>query len=461
MMSNVRFLISALLLPCLAALPPAEASPPDALFLSRATSHIAESIRSLANYACTETIDREQQSATSTGFVRIDLVRLEVANIGGKELFAWPGAKKFQDKPIGAFVPGGLIGDGSFTIFADDLFVNGVGSMTVHGLEQLQGLPAVRIDYVVRPTKKSAFRIATEGGSAALGYSGSWWADPDTLDLLRLDIDFNAIPSPLRLAKASVSIEYGTMKSGNREALMPQSSGIEFLYLSGAISRNGIEFARCREFTGQTSIVFDGEQSGGGDASGRANAEAPDEAHDTRGTTFVLPSGLTIPLRLQTPIHPDTARVGDEISAIVEDDVSDGHRVWLPRGSIAHGRIRRIEQRRKEGAPQKENGYALAGIEFSEAEVGHNTAEFAARLQSIRMSAAIEMNHVEREESSQVETGNDLDKNFRLKLFEYRQSFDREVPGVGYLYMTAEPFHIPGGLLMVWRTEPLRESDWR
>jgi hypothetical protein len=87
-------------------------------------------------------------------------VRLEVAKTGGKELFAWPGSKNFQDRPIGAFVPGGLIGDGV-----------------------LQGRSAMRIDYVVRPTKKSAFKIATEGGSAALGYSGSWWADSETLDL--------------------------------------------------------------------------------------------------------------------------------------------------------------------------------------------------------------------------------------------------------------------------------------
>jgi hypothetical protein len=100
-------------------------------------------------------------------------------------------------------------------------------------------------------------------------------------------------------------------------------------------------------------------------------------------------------------------------------------------------------------------------MEFSEAEVGHDTAEFSADLQSIRMSVAIEMNHVEREESGQVLAGNDLSNNDRFKLFEYRESFDSKVPGVGYVYITVEPFSIPAGLPMVWRTEPLRESDWR
>jgi hypothetical protein len=175
----------------------------------------------------------------------------------------------------------------------------------------------------------------------------------------------------------------------------------------------------------------------------------------------VLPTGLTIPLRLRTPIDPGTARVGDEITAIVEDDVSDNHRVWLPRGSVAHGRIRRIEQRRKEGArAKKTDGYVLVGMEFSEAEVGHNTAEFAAELQSIRMSAVVEMNHVDKEESTEAVTGNDGLEN-RFLLFRYRESFDRQIPGVGYLYLTTEPFRISAGLPMVWRTEPLRASDWR
>jgi hypothetical protein len=202
----MRILFVAFLLSYATAFPQAGEPALDPLLLSRASAHIAESISALTNYTCVETIDREQRLPNTAAFGRIDLVRLEVAKSAGKELFAWPGARKFQDKPIAAFVPGGLIGDGSFSLFAEDLFINGVGSMKVHGREEIQGRPAIRIDYVVPPTKKSAFKIATEDGSAALGYSGSWWADPDSLDLIRLDISFDAIPPRLRLSEAGVTI---------------------------------------------------------------------------------------------------------------------------------------------------------------------------------------------------------------------------------------------------------------
>jgi hypothetical protein len=50
--SRMRFLGSALLLLRVAALAQTKEPPPDALFLSRATSHIAEAIGALRNYTC-------------------------------------------------------------------------------------------------------------------------------------------------------------------------------------------------------------------------------------------------------------------------------------------------------------------------------------------------------------------------------------------------------------------------
>ena len=93
--------------------------------LLRIVDHVRQEVAGIPNYTCVETIDRETQTANVNAFRRVDLVRLEVAKTGGKELFAWPGAGNFEEKPIGAFVGGGLIGDGSFSLFAEDLFVNG------------------------------------------------------------------------------------------------------------------------------------------------------------------------------------------------------------------------------------------------------------------------------------------------------------------------------------------------
>lgn len=85
----------------------------------------------------------------------------------------------------------------------------------------------------------------------AVGYSGSYWIDPETLDLIRVDIFADSIPFRLQLSKVRMSVEYGTLKAGIRKVTMPQSSVIEFVYRSGEVSRDDIEFARCPNLPGK------------------------------------------------------------------------------------------------------------------------------------------------------------------------------------------------------------------
>ena len=411
--------------------------PPDVLFLSRSTRHISQAIASFSNYTCTETIDREQKKPAANSFQRIDLVRLEVAKTGAKELFAWPGAARFEDRPITDFVGGGLIGNGVYSLFAEDIFVNHAASMKVFGPEQLRGRPAVRVDYTVHPMK-SAFTITTAAGSAVVNYSGSYWVDPNTLDLLRLDIAAEEIPAQLGLSSIGMSIEYGTRMSRNRPVVMALSSVIEMAHFSGDISRDDIEFTNCREFSGDANLIFGSEET--------VNSS---EGHPIAGKTFVLPGDLTIALRLEKPIDGRTASVGDAIEARVENDVRDRHRVWLPKGVLVHGRIRRLEYR------AQQSSYVLAGLEFSEAEVGNDRAEFIAQLESIQPSAAVEMDHAERKTSIRVNRpyGAGSGGTQQTTIVE---AFDRELAGVGYLYLTSEPFRLPEGFRTVWKTSNLR-----
>ena len=44
------------------------------------------------NYTCLETMERSQRWPRAKSFRPLDTVRLEVSNVDGKELLAWPGA---------------------------------------------------------------------------------------------------------------------------------------------------------------------------------------------------------------------------------------------------------------------------------------------------------------------------------------------------------------------------------
>jgi hypothetical protein len=246
-----------------------------------------------------------------------------------------------------------------------------------------------------------------------------------------------------------MSVEYGSMAAGSRIVAMPRSSVIEFTYRSGEISRDDIEFARCREFVGHSVVLFEGqEKAATNPADGVKRVESK--------RTFVLPPDLTIPVRLESEIDAGKALIGDEITAVVESDVRDSRRVWLPKGTLVKGRIRRLEVR--PGSAPKDQNYVLVGLEFSEANVGPDTADFAAELVAVRESVHVQAEHAERDVRKTYDV-QDSSARGTFLIVRYREYFDRVIPGVGYLYVTSEPYRIPAGFPMTWQTEALREAD--
>ena len=65
-------------------------TPPSAetLLLSRIREKIASNLASLPSYTCLETTERAERADRAPSFLVSDILQLEVAEIGGKELFA-------------------------------------------------------------------------------------------------------------------------------------------------------------------------------------------------------------------------------------------------------------------------------------------------------------------------------------------------------------------------------------
>src|SRR4051812_23135732 len=104
-----------------AALAAGEGSP-GTKFVNRARYHMSQMLTNLPNYTCLQTIERTQRMAPRKKPSLLDVVRIEVALVDGKELFSWPGSGKFVDTEIGEMVRGGAIGTGSFGLHAKSVF---------------------------------------------------------------------------------------------------------------------------------------------------------------------------------------------------------------------------------------------------------------------------------------------------------------------------------------------------
>src|SRR5690348_8335124 len=70
----------------------AQAPQRDAL-LPRIRLHMQQRLSDVPNYTCRETIERSWRAPKGKQFHQIDRLLLEVAQVGGRELLAWPGGK--------------------------------------------------------------------------------------------------------------------------------------------------------------------------------------------------------------------------------------------------------------------------------------------------------------------------------------------------------------------------------
>ena len=155
--------------------------------LVRVLHRMADNLARLPNYTCLERIERTVRPIGARQFVFLDRLRLEVAYVGDKELYSWPGAEKFEDKALVEIVgDAGTIATGSFALHARAVFRSNAPVFTWAGEGERSGRKTVRYDFQISK-EKSRYAIKTGQGSfskalyrpAGSSGSGVCRANPD------------------------------------------------------------------------------------------------------------------------------------------------------------------------------------------------------------------------------------------------------------------------------------------
>jgi hypothetical protein len=157
---------------------------------------------------------------------------------------------------VTALVTSGTIGTGMFASFAQNLFVTDKGTLKYGGQENLAGHASVRYDFHLTE-QESRWEIRANDAEEMVAAKGSFWFDPVSLDLLRLDVHGESIPYRLRLAEAAVETSYARTHIGDADALLPKRSELTMTYFSGEANRAAIEFSQCRAYRSESTISFD------------------------------------------------------------------------------------------------------------------------------------------------------------------------------------------------------------
>ena len=320
--------------------------PPDLDVLTKIRQRMVFNLEHQPNYTCVETIERSSRLKTNTKLKIVDTLRLEVALVDGREMFAWPGAKKFEEADISKIVTTGAMGNGNFGTHAKALFTTSAPTFHYVGEEDFKGKKAIHFEYKIAQMF-SGYSIRSDNASAFVGYHGSFYANPVTFDLERIEVIADDLPAALMLSSVVDKIDYAAARIGDGDFLLPSESELSMVGVAGAEDRNHVKFSSCRQFSGESVLTFN-------DAPAGKTEQAPIPTRE-----FDVPRGLELELMLTKDVNLRNGAVGDPVYARLNRDVKDKGQMILPKGATATGRIVRLE---------KESDYAFVGIAFPDIE---------------------------------------------------------------------------------------------
>lgn len=300
--------------------------PPD--LLERFRVQMLETLGRQPNYTCLETVERTRQSPAG-GLQMKDTLRLEVALVDNKEMFAWPGSKEFEDRDLRELVATGMFGNGNYGLYSRMLFGGSGPAFQYHDEVPLGDRSTARYDF--RVTRGvSGYELGVDNRRAIVGFHGSIYVDTTTADLRRLEVYADDIPTELGLNAAEDRVDYARIAIGEEKFLLPVESAL-LMATKNAVSRNRVRFSGCRKFSGDSSLVFDEAELTAAEAEAAAVKEV------------VLPSGASLSLEIRSDLRLEKAAMGDEVKAVLKSDLKNGKVVLIPKGATATGRILLLE----------------------------------------------------------------------------------------------------------------------
>ena len=228
---------------------------PPVLQLARVERRVSLELERLPDYTCTETIERKVTMPTRRITKPFDTLKLDVAFIGGRELYGKQGAGAMEHSSPGDMYRWGATSNGEFAGHLRTIFVQRGATISYGRVERMDGRNAVRWYYTV-PYLSSGWWLQYEKQRARVGSQGTFWTDPKTLDLVRVEFDAIEIPPEFPVAAVRVGIWYEMVRMGKRSVLIPQRSTLLVHDRDGTVNSNVSRFSRCREYHAESEISF-------------------------------------------------------------------------------------------------------------------------------------------------------------------------------------------------------------
>jgi len=365
-----------------------DALPPEMRQLVKIKQRMAASLKNLPNYTCQATIERYRRAAWTDRWEHVDDHQVEVALVGGDEWFSRPGAGRLETRDLRDLIPTGLVSSGDYANHVRSVFSTNAPRFEYAGTEKVTGRAAVRYRYSIS-LLNSGYRVSSGSVGAAVAYHGSFWADPSSGDLLRLDLFPDDIPPEVGIADAVTIVDYARVRIGAADFLLPERTELTVTRRRGSADRNRMTFTQCRQYGTESAVSF----------------EPPE----------TLPAGLVLTLELDS-LELERLRGGDPVFAKLAAEVCSQEQTLIPAGATVRGRVLQLD--RRPGPP----ALVRMVLEFEEIMAGQHHFHFTAVVESVT-------------ERQQVRRA------------------PEPYPRPGVLSLLVQPPFRLGGLVSTWRTQ--------
>jgi hypothetical protein len=409
-------------------------SPESTGLLEQIKQRAIEDLANVPNYACVDSIERSLWIPGERQFRRLDRVHLELAHIQGADRFSWLGNSIFQSRTPTTVVGYGASFGGDFADNRALVFKNDWTRISYAGRVTIDGRPALRYEY---DDPRGALAVTHGNQSGFTAARGAFWIDPDTLDLLQIDLEGYAIPLNLAVRSISDGTMYWRVLVGKRTVLLARNSEFRLTEADGTVKRNASVFSNCREYAADSTLTF-------------GSSPTLQPPPPTRENSQVQP-GLQLQLVLDRPFDANEAAVGDSIRAHTLEGVGS-----IPRGAHVYGRVNRIinfndqiplpRPERPPPTPRhdvsgRHPGEVLIQIEFLQIEYRRSRAPFIARL--------IDLESQPGRRGTEIRSFGYLEEDAVVRY---------DPPGTASVYVSKENPVLGRGVIMQWVTASERGS---
>ena len=399
--------------------------------LTQDTSHrrfhdnMANSLSRTQNFTCTESIERTVRMGSGQPSALAPL-RVDAGVIDGTEVYATPSVERdvaTLKEVVGQFTSAGT---GTFALPTRAVFLTNAATFYRAKEESKDGRRLARWDFTM-PREASKYTLTKEGRETIIGYSGSFWADTETADVVRLEWTPDNIPPETGIKTITQSINYGRNAIAGVSVLLPSASELIVAETAGRELRIKARYDDCHKFTPNSATHLTGPVE--------KNVATPGENW--------LPADVTMELRLEDPIDERTSAVNSTITFRVTRDIKKDNRLVVPKDAAVTGRITRISRQFYKVMGGGTASYYIVGIQLESVAAGEEHFRVVANLETVGPTTIL---------STFVPFSQSPDKWGHFQDYRDQLSLPVRQPGESVLGLISPYLRIPKRLRMVWST---------